>query len=113
MSALSTDPVARPAKLHSVQALRGTAVLLVVWVHMSAPHGFEARYLGGQRLTSWMHYPTIISIDLFFIISGVMITATAWPLFGTTGAWRAFAVRRVTRIYPLYLIVTTLIRSSS
>jgi exopolysaccharide production protein ExoZ len=103
------ERVGQPAKLHSVQALRGTAVLLVVWVHMSAPHGFEARYLGGQRLTRWMHYPTIISVDLFFIISGVMITATAWPLFGKTGAWRAFAFRRVTRIYPLYLIVTGLI----
>src|SRR5690349_9451340 len=99
----------RPGKLRSIQALRAIAVLLVVWVHISTPYGFEHRYVAGPRLTRWMAFPTAISVDLFFVISGAVIVAISWPLFGTPEAWRGFAYRRITRIYPLYLIITALV----
>ena len=100
MSSEQAGHASSAGKLHSVQALRAVAVLLVVWLHISAPHGFEARYIGGTRLTHWMHYPTLISVDLFFIISGVIITTTAWrssrrrvrgagsPIAGSRGSTR-------------------------
>ena len=96
-------------KLHSVQALRGVAVLLVVWAHISAPYGFEAHYIGGPRLTGWMHFPSVIGVDLFFVVSGVIITITSWHWIGQPRAGRRFVYRRATRIYPVYAIVTTLI----
>lgn len=96
-------------KLRTLQALRGVAVLLVVIAHISASYGVEDRYIAGPRLTRWMHLPATLAVDLFFVISGVVITLTARPTSSTSGAWRQFLYRRVTRIYPLYWLVTALI----
>lgn len=104
-----SSPIPGAGKLRSVQALRAVAVGLVVCAHLSSPHGIEARYLDGPRLTRWMKFPTLIGVDLFFVVSGVIIMTTAWPTFSTPGAWHRFAYRRVTRIYPIYWLVTTLV----
>lgn len=109
MNGASTPAPGRPGKLRTVQAMRAIAVLLVVWVHISSPYGFEHRYVVGSRLTRWMAVPTLIGVDLFFVISGVVIVAISWPSLGAADAWRGFAYRRITRIYPLYLIITALV----
>jgi exopolysaccharide production protein ExoZ len=96
-------------KLRSVQALRAVAVLLVVGVHIGNTYGFETRYLGSPHVAGWMRLPGSAGVDLFFVISGVIILTTAWPTFSTTGAARQFAYRRVTRIYPPYWVVTALV----
>jgi len=97
---------ASPGKIRSLQALRGVAVLMVVLTHIAAPFGTETHYLHGQRIVGWLQYPTQGGVDLFFVISGVIITVTTWRTFGAPGSVRRFAYRRVTRIYPLYLLVT-------
>jgi peptidoglycan/LPS O-acetylase OafA/YrhL len=43
-----------------------------------------------------------IGVDLFFVISGFIMIATAWELFGTPGASARFLERRFLRIYPAY-----------
>jgi peptidoglycan/LPS O-acetylase OafA/YrhL len=96
-------------KIRSLQGLRGLAVMLVVASHVSSPYGIEARYISGPRLTQWIHVASLASVDLFFIISGTIITVTTWERFGTPGACRDFVYRRVTRIYPPYWIVTSVI----
>jgi peptidoglycan/LPS O-acetylase OafA/YrhL len=96
-------------KLRSVQVLRGVAVLLVVIAHFSTPSGAEARYIPGPRLTSWLLLPMLPAVDLFFVISGLIICVTTMRRFGTPGAPGLFAYRRLTRVYPLYWIVTALV----
>ena len=96
-------------KLRNVQALRAVAVMLVVWVHIGNRYGVEERYLGAPHITRWMSLPGSAGVDLFFVISGVIIMTTAWPAFSTPGAARQFAYRRVTRIFPPYWIVSALV----
>ncbi len=96
-------------KLRSVQALRAVAVMLVVWVHIGSRYGVESRYLGAPHIVGWMSLPGSAGIDLFFVISGVIILTTTWPAFSTPGAAREFTYRRLTRIYPPYWVVSTLV----
>lgn len=91
---------ARPAGgrdlLHNVQALRAVAALLVVLYHcrdIAAPLGIEARQLAFGRG----------GVDLFFVISGfIMVHVT----HGRPAQPLRFALDRITRIVPLYWIVT-------
>jgi peptidoglycan/LPS O-acetylase OafA/YrhL len=90
----------------NVQALRALAALLVVVVHAYA---VESTYLPGRPWTSLFHVFGTYGVDLFFVISGTVIVATTAPCFGTDGAARRFLVRRVTRIYPPYWVVTAVV----
>jgi peptidoglycan/LPS O-acetylase OafA/YrhL len=99
--------VLRPrARLRNVQALRGVAVLLIVGVHCATPFGFEKRYLEGEPFMGWLSGPGQAGVDLFFVISGLIMTLTTWHLrHGAGEAW-SFVKRRFKRIYPVYWVVT-------
>ena len=68
------------------------------------------------ELTHWTNYPVDgvffwgrigwMGVDLFFSISGFVISLSAWSLFERHGAaWgKYFWQRRITRIAPLYLV---------
>ncbi len=92
--------------LGNVQALRALAALLVVVVHAYA---VESTYLPGRPWTTPFHVLGTYGVDLFFIISGTVMMATTAHLFAVPGAWRRFLVRRATRIYPPYWIVSALV----
>ena len=61
MSATGRNQARKVGKLRSIQALRASAVMLVILAHISSPYGFEAHYIKGARLTRWMHFPTLVS----------------------------------------------------
>jgi peptidoglycan/LPS O-acetylase OafA/YrhL len=92
--------------LRNVQGLRAIAALMVVIAHVSGPEGFEERYFGGSW-TTWANLPGTTGVDLFFVISGLIMTVTTWRSFDMPGGPRRFLWRRVTRIYPLYWLITT------
>ncbi|MER8997388.1 acyltransferase [Mesorhizobium australicum] len=83
----------------SLQILRFVAALMVVYVHAAQtavkvtgsngllPHDFQVAGFAG--------------VDIFFVISGVIIAKTAPGL-----TWRSFAWRRFRRIVPLYLLIS-------
>ncbi|SDG32894.1 acyltransferase family protein [Microbacterium pygmaeum] len=48
-----------------------------------------------------------VGVDIFFVISGFVMMITAPPFQKVSGGWRYFAMRRVTRIVPMYWIATT------
>lgn len=89
-----------------MQALRAVAALLVVVVHAYA---VESTYLPGRPWTTPFHVLGTYGVDLFFVVSGTVMVASTATWFGQPGAWRRFLVRRATRIYPPYWIVTTLV----
>ena len=75
-----------------IDQLRGLAVLLV-WCHHVAAHAGLALPLVG-------HLGGLLGVQLFFVISGYLIVRSAQR--ETTGA---YAVRRLLRIFPAYLVV--------
>jgi peptidoglycan/LPS O-acetylase OafA/YrhL len=91
--------------LLSIQAMRGFAVLAVILVHIQL-------YFSAQlAMPDFIPYFNIgaASVDLFFVISGFIMVYATERLFGRPGATRAFFLRRVARIVPLYWATTTII----
>ena len=79
-----------------LDGLRGIAILLVM-VHRFWPRsdaGLAAELAG----TGW------IGVDLFFVISGFLITGILLDTRGERTYFRNFYVRRVLRIFPLYYL---------
>ena len=98
----------RTTTLANVQALRGVAALVVVLAHVSGPDGMEQRIFGSEW-TSRSNLPANTGVDLFFVISGLIMVVTTWRSFDAPGSARGFLYRRVTRIYPLYWLLNTAI----
>jgi peptidoglycan/LPS O-acetylase OafA/YrhL len=92
-----------------VQALRAIAVLMVVAVHIGNPYGFEPRYLVGDRLLGWVNVPGRAGVDLFLVISGLIMTITTWNVDRGVESSKRFLVRRFRRIYPIYWVVSILV----
>ncbi len=91
-----------PARLNSIRALRGVAVLLVLFSHLMA---VERNFFGDRLLTDvWII--GFSGVDIFFVISGfIMVYITKDIQFGLRSSL-LFLFARISRIYPLYWIVT-------
>jgi peptidoglycan/LPS O-acetylase OafA/YrhL len=88
-------------KIENIQDLRGVAILFVVMLHLLA---MEQKYGHGDRLLSDFFTLGASGVDLFFVISGmVMVTATR-GLFQRPPAIAQFFYNRLSRVYPLYWI---------
>ena len=95
------DPInsARPtARLHSLDVLRGIAVLMVLCVH--APWGIPLGegFLG--RLLSTGSY----GVDLFFVLSGFLVSGLLFTEYSRTDgiSFGRFWLRRGLKIWPAY-----------
>lgn len=90
-----------PPKLHNLQALRAVACLLVVLFHVS-----EWELRTGLNPEYHLLYPFqffgYAGVDLFFAISGFIITWVHDEKLGRPGALRDYAFKRAWRIYPVY-----------
>lgn len=86
-----------------IQALRGVAALAVVLGHSM---NFLER--GEGALPAVMtEFQGAVGVDLFFIISGFVMTISSGRLLGKQQPARIFLWRRLLRIAPLYWILTT------
>ncbi len=86
--------------------LRGAAALLVLLAHLV---GAERDYGGGGAILPGFLEMGVTGVDLFFLISGfvmVYVTQTPSPAGGPFRQSADFLLRRATRIYPLYWLVT-------
>ena len=90
----------RRASLHHIPELdgvRGLAILIVLLLHFHAP--FEAWHPLGPVSTLLMHGDS--GVDIFFVLSGFLITSILISTRGATNYFRAFYARRALRIFPL------------
>ncbi len=95
-----------PVKFQNIQALRGVAVLLVVFCHLQV---IEQKYSHGPIvLPVWLDY-AIASVDLFFVISGFVIATVIRGQFQSLPATGRFIFQRVTRIYPPYWFYSAIV----
>lgn len=101
-------PVLR-GHIRALDGLRGVAVLLVLGLHfniISKPEAALDRLLHAGAQIGW------IGVDLFFVLSGFLITGILYRSKGQPGYFRNFYARRSLRIFPLYfaaLIVAFLV----
>jgi peptidoglycan/LPS O-acetylase OafA/YrhL len=86
-------------RFENVQALRGAACLLVVVYHAA---GAEAGYGLGFNPLRPVRWVGFAGVDLFFVLSGFIIAATARADLGRPARLPRFLFRRAWRIYPPY-----------
>jgi len=77
-------------RILELDAMRGIAAISVVLFHFTMGNSFAFRQ-GGT------------GVDLFFIISGFVISLT----LAKTNSWNDFAVNRLSRLYPTYWVVVS------
>lgn len=78
----------------ALDGLRGVAILLVLFLHN---FGFMNYFFFG-----WL------GVDLFFVLSGFLITEILLNSLGQPGYLRNFYIRRVLRIFPLFYLALVL-----
>jgi exopolysaccharide production protein ExoZ len=88
-------------QLRSLQALRGVACLAVVALHLSA---FEEIAGARRPLVAWTRPFGWAGVDLFFVLSGFIITWTQSKNLGRPAAASSYLFRRLWRIYPVYWV---------
>jgi peptidoglycan/LPS O-acetylase OafA/YrhL len=109
-----TDTDARGATLYerasrahipALDGLRGIAVLMVMWLHFV----FLTPRTGGERVFWQLSETGWIGVDLFFVLSGFLITGILYDAKGGSHYFRNFYMRRSLRIFPLYYVFLILI----
>ena len=97
----------RSAHIPALDGLRGIAILLVLAHHFTYYGGFRPRLLVDKlfylaTMAGWS------GVDLFFVLSGFLITGILYDTKGTECYFRNFYIRRCLRIFPLYYGVLVL-----
>jgi peptidoglycan/LPS O-acetylase OafA/YrhL len=92
--------------LPALDGLRGLAILMVLLHHLSEPFLFISN--------PWRKLPVFTfggwtGVDLFFVLSGFLITGILWESRSSANYFRNFYARRTLRLFPLYYGVLILI----
>jgi peptidoglycan/LPS O-acetylase OafA/YrhL len=82
------------ARIPQLDAIRGIAILLVILHNQSRKFGSPG--LEEFFASGWM------GVDLFFVLSGLLITGILLDTRGSAGFLKNFYARRCLRIWPLY-----------
>lgn len=109
MSSAPPSPLGalRQDRIEVLQVVRGLACLVIVFAHANsrAIRAWPALPGFDQELIYFLAHP---ALDVFFVLSGFMMTWLYAGQFGRPGAASFFALRRAIRLVPLYWILTTL-----
>ncbi len=84
-----------------LDGLRGFALILVLFHHFTdmTPVGAFDR-----AVSTTIHHGAI-AIDLFFVLSGFLITGILAQSRGRAGYFKCFYARRILRVFPLYYLI--------
>ncbi len=89
----------RVGRIKELDGLRAIAILLVLGCHYQ---GF-ARLLGGLPEFGW------VGVDIFFVLSGYLITTILLGLRNQPTPYRTFYSRRAIRIFPTYFLLMAVV----
>ena len=104
---LPAAPGPRPALLPWVQGLRALAALAVAFIHIAYNAIATGADPAGWLAAIGRSFPFDAGVDIFFVISGFVIVHASAPLFGTAAGPLTFLRRRLTRVVPLYWLMTS------
>jgi peptidoglycan/LPS O-acetylase OafA/YrhL len=90
---------AQPRHDPALDGLRGLAILLVYIFHYGG--GLKSTHIA-ERLFGYFTASGWIGVELFFALSGFLITGILWNSAREPHYLRNFYARRVLRIFPLY-----------
>lgn len=95
---VDSSPLSR-GRIPSLDGLRAVAVAMVLLAHACQTHGFP-----GTPLTRRIFMHGAIGVEVFFVISGFLITTLMLREMDRTGgvSIKSFYVRRILRIIPAY-----------
>jgi peptidoglycan/LPS O-acetylase OafA/YrhL len=88
-----------------LDGLRGVAIAGVLACHFSNAWPGEAPLDRAVRAGLGLGWA---GVDLFFVLSGFLITGILVDGLGARGWWRGFLVRRALRIFPVYYLALAL-----
>jgi len=92
--------------LPALDGVRGLAILLVLLYHFVAQTTATNRI---EAVVNWVFDYGSLGVDLFFVLSGFLITGILYDSRADPGYFRSFYMRRVLRIFPLYYGVLTVV----
>jgi len=81
------------------------AILMVMASHLFGYSMLEREWPAVPRLISKVTAPGWLGVDLFFVLSGYLITTILLKKRDDDNYFRSFYARRVRRILPLYLVM--------
>ena len=90
-----------PSRIPALDGVRGVAILLVLMFHQTilVPQNRLDSLIARLGGMGW------VGVDLFFVLSGFLITGILLDAKGQAHYFRNFYARRVLRIFPLYYAV--------
>jgi peptidoglycan/LPS O-acetylase OafA/YrhL len=99
----AAQPLAAPLELPrghipALDAIRGLAIVLVTLYRFGGGSDGVARAIEAP----WLIGLGARGVDLFFVLSGFLITGILFDAKGKEGYFRNFYIRRALRIFPLY-----------
>ena len=101
----TTTIVSRGARLNSLQVFRGVAALLVVLHHAGT---FSVGHFGAPFLGNALDWGAS-GVDFFFVLSGFIIYFIHRNDLGHPDRLRAFALKRLVRVYPIYWVACAVV----
>jgi len=112
----SLAPEKALSRVHILEldGIRGIAVVSVLAYHLIA-YSMQLRAQLGQvwttfpKLIELLTWPGFLGVDVFFVLSGFLITGILLDSKNDEHFLRNFYVRRALRILPLYMVVLTVI----
>ena len=97
-----TDPMRPPDRVSELDGIRGIAILLVMFFHFGSfvPNHPTLMYTTASQVLNfgWC------GVDLFFVLSGFLITGRLLDSVGSQNYFSAFYVHRALRILPVYYL---------
>jgi peptidoglycan/LPS O-acetylase OafA/YrhL len=99
----SVQRVSRPEYKPELDGIRGIAILGVLATHAAVEH--PGLGLGGySRLVRYVFTPGWAGVDLFFVLSGFLITGILLSTKASSNYFKSFYARRCLRIWPIYYV---------
>jgi peptidoglycan/LPS O-acetylase OafA/YrhL len=89
-------------KMPELDCVRGVAILMVLFYHGFASRQNFAAFAGFPKLFVWLVSPGWTGVNLFFALSGFLITGILLDSKDHPRYYRRFYLRRALRILPAY-----------
>ena len=94
-------------RIAALDGVRGIAILSVIVYHASYKWWFSESIV--DQAYARVSAAGWVGVDLFFVLSGFLITGILYDSRERAGYFRDFYVRRVLRIFPLYFVFLLLV----